>query len=85
MVLTDLPRSLTAPPTVAHDNVCDLKLTAKLNSFNILVCDQKTETADIRIQGKSIGSELNPTAPLSEGAFSPEEDVCLLERRKAPL
>ncbi|XP_077174397.1 intermembrane lipid transfer protein VPS13C isoform X2 [Paroedura picta] len=40
-----------APPTAAHDNVCDLKLTAKLNAFNVLVCDQKSETADIRIQG----------------------------------
>ncbi|KAL8196982.1 UNVERIFIED_CONTAM: Vacuolar protein sorting-associated protein 13C, partial [Gekko kuhli] len=40
-----------APPAVAHDNVCDLKLTAKLNAFNILVCDQKSDTADIRIQG----------------------------------
>ncbi|XP_060115875.1 intermembrane lipid transfer protein VPS13C isoform X1 [Heteronotia binoei] len=40
-----------APPTGARDDVCDLKLTAKLNAFNILVCDQKSDTADIRIQG----------------------------------
>uniref|UniRef100_A0A8C7E7K8 Vacuolar protein sorting 13 homolog C n=1 Tax=Naja naja TaxID=35670 RepID=A0A8C7E7K8_NAJNA len=33
------------------DDVFDLKLTAKLNAFNILVCDQKADIADIRIQG----------------------------------
>uniref|UniRef100_A0A8C5SHG1 Vacuolar protein sorting 13 homolog C n=1 Tax=Laticauda laticaudata TaxID=8630 RepID=A0A8C5SHG1_LATLA len=33
------------------DDAFDLKLTAKLNAFNILVCDQKADIADIRIQG----------------------------------
>ncbi|XP_053128095.1 intermembrane lipid transfer protein VPS13C isoform X2 [Hemicordylus capensis] len=39
------------PSSGAHDNVCDLKLTAKLKAFNILLCDQKCNIADIRIQG----------------------------------
>uniref|UniRef100_A0A670KG22 Vacuolar protein sorting 13 homolog C n=1 Tax=Podarcis muralis TaxID=64176 RepID=A0A670KG22_PODMU len=36
---------------VTHDGGFDLKLTAKLSAFNILVCDQKGDIADIRIQG----------------------------------
>nr|XP_056721786.1 intermembrane lipid transfer protein VPS13C [Euleptes europaea] len=40
-----------APPPATHDNVCDLKLTAHLNAFKVLVCDQKSDIADIRIQG----------------------------------
>ncbi|XP_064013497.1 intermembrane lipid transfer protein VPS13C isoform X2 [Pogoniulus pusillus] len=35
----------------AHDDVCELKLTAKLNTFSITVCDQTCGIADIRIQG----------------------------------
>ncbi|XP_031411140.1 vacuolar protein sorting-associated protein 13C isoform X2 [Meleagris gallopavo] len=35
----------------AHDNICELKLTANLNAFNISVCDQTCRIADIRIQG----------------------------------
>uniref|UniRef100_A0A8C6YIP6 Vacuolar protein sorting 13 homolog C n=1 Tax=Naja naja TaxID=35670 RepID=A0A8C6YIP6_NAJNA len=37
--------------SASPDDVFDLKLTAKLNAFNILVCDQKADIADIRIQG----------------------------------
>uniref|UniRef100_A0ACB8E5K2 Vacuolar protein sorting-associated protein 13C n=1 Tax=Sphaerodactylus townsendi TaxID=933632 RepID=A0ACB8E5K2_9SAUR len=40
-----------APPPAARDDVCDLMLTANLNAFNVLVCDQKSDIADIRIQG----------------------------------
>ena len=36
----------------AHDDICELKLTAKLNAFSITVCDQTCRIADIRIQGK---------------------------------
>uniref|UniRef100_A0A8C3T172 Vacuolar protein sorting 13 homolog C n=1 Tax=Chelydra serpentina TaxID=8475 RepID=A0A8C3T172_CHESE len=35
----------------AHKDVYDLKLTAKLNAFNVFVCDQKCNIADIKIQG----------------------------------
>uniref|UniRef100_K7FJM8 Vacuolar protein sorting 13 homolog C n=1 Tax=Pelodiscus sinensis TaxID=13735 RepID=K7FJM8_PELSI len=35
----------------ALDDVYDLKLTVKLNAFNVFVCDQKCNIADIRIQG----------------------------------
>ncbi|XP_074956200.1 intermembrane lipid transfer protein VPS13C isoform X1 [Phalacrocorax aristotelis] len=34
-----------------HDDVCELKLTAKLSAFNITVCDQTCRIADVRIQG----------------------------------
>ncbi|NXX88954.1 VP13C protein, partial [Centropus bengalensis] len=37
--------------SAAHDDVCELKLAAKLNAFNILVCDQTRSIADIRIRG----------------------------------
>lgn len=36
----------------AHDDICELKLTAKLSAFSIMVCDQTCRIADIRIQGK---------------------------------
>jgi len=36
----------------ASDDICELKLTAKLNAFSITVCDQTCRIADIRIQGK---------------------------------
>ncbi|EMP30306.1 Vacuolar protein sorting-associated protein 13C [Chelonia mydas] len=35
----------------AHEDVYDLKLTVKLNAFNVFVCDQKCNIADIKIQG----------------------------------
>lgn len=50
--LTDLFHYFIALPSVAHDNVCDLKFTAKLNAFSVLICDQQCDVADIRIQGK---------------------------------
>uniref|UniRef100_A0A8C0J7X0 Vacuolar protein sorting 13 homolog C n=1 Tax=Chelonoidis abingdonii TaxID=106734 RepID=A0A8C0J7X0_CHEAB len=34
-----------------HEDVYDLKLSAKLNAFHIFVCDQKCNIADIKIQG----------------------------------
>ncbi|XP_067327336.1 intermembrane lipid transfer protein VPS13C isoform X1 [Anolis sagrei] len=41
----------TAPVPAALDNVFDLKLTARLSAFNIWVCDQQGDIADMRIQG----------------------------------
>ncbi|XP_006831641.1 PREDICTED: vacuolar protein sorting-associated protein 13C isoform X1 [Chrysochloris asiatica] len=37
--------------SVSQSDVFDLKVIAELNSFNIFVCDQKCNIADIRIQG----------------------------------
>uniref|UniRef100_A0A8C3KV56 Vacuolar protein sorting 13 homolog C n=1 Tax=Chrysolophus pictus TaxID=9089 RepID=A0A8C3KV56_CHRPC len=37
--------------STTHDNICELKLTANLNAFNISICDQTCRIADIRIQG----------------------------------
>ncbi|XP_054859061.1 intermembrane lipid transfer protein VPS13C isoform X2 [Eublepharis macularius] len=53
-----------APSVVAHDSVCDLKLTAKLNAFNVLICDQKSDIADMRIQGleASLSSKTKETS-----------------------
>ncbi|XP_043837889.1 vacuolar protein sorting-associated protein 13C [Dromiciops gliroides] len=36
---------------ISHQDVFDLKVTAELNAFNIFVCDQKCNIADIRVQG----------------------------------
>ncbi|XP_076984207.1 intermembrane lipid transfer protein VPS13C isoform X2 [Tamandua tetradactyla] len=47
-------RSITAktePSNISQDDVFDLKVTAELNAFNVFVCDQKYNIADIRIQG----------------------------------
>ncbi|OXB82051.1 UNVERIFIED_CONTAM: hypothetical protein H355_004134 [Colinus virginianus] len=40
-----------ASGSTSHDDICELKLTANLNAFNISVCDQTCRIADIRIQG----------------------------------
>uniref|UniRef100_A0A669PLF2 Vacuolar protein sorting 13 homolog C n=1 Tax=Phasianus colchicus TaxID=9054 RepID=A0A669PLF2_PHACC len=40
-----------ASGSTTHDNICELKLTANLNAFNISICDQTCRIADIRIQG----------------------------------
>ncbi|XP_062998550.1 intermembrane lipid transfer protein VPS13C isoform X2 [Elgaria multicarinata webbii] len=53
-LLSEEPKTTLAKPVpvpAAQDNVFDLKLTAELSAFNILVCDQKGNIADIRIQG----------------------------------
>ncbi|XP_077774951.1 intermembrane lipid transfer protein VPS13C isoform X2 [Podarcis muralis] len=53
-LLSEEPKTVLAKPVsalVTHDGGFDLKLTAKLSAFNILVCDQKGDIADIRIQG----------------------------------
>ncbi|XP_074090395.1 intermembrane lipid transfer protein VPS13C isoform X2 [Macrotis lagotis] len=36
---------------ISHQDVFDLKATAELNAFNIFVCDQKCNIAEIRVQG----------------------------------
>ncbi|XP_027707786.1 vacuolar protein sorting-associated protein 13C [Vombatus ursinus] len=36
---------------ISHQDVFDLKVTAELNAFNIFICDQKCNIADIRVQG----------------------------------
>ncbi|KFP20127.1 Vacuolar protein sorting-associated protein 13C, partial [Egretta garzetta] len=43
------PRPVSS--NAAHDDICELKLTAKLSTFSITVCDQICKIADIRIQG----------------------------------
>nr|XP_020640413.1 vacuolar protein sorting-associated protein 13C isoform X1 [Pogona vitticeps] len=53
-LLSEEPRTVltkSACSAAAHGDVFDLKLTARLNAFNILVCDQKRNIADMRIQG----------------------------------
>lgn len=38
-------------PSTSEGDVFDLKVTAELNAFNIFVCDQKSNIADIKIHG----------------------------------
>ncbi|XP_075432218.1 intermembrane lipid transfer protein VPS13C isoform X2 [Ascaphus truei] len=40
-----------APGSTSREDAFDLKLSAKLNAFNIIVCDEKCNIADIKIQG----------------------------------
>ncbi|XP_068131864.1 intermembrane lipid transfer protein VPS13C isoform X2 [Hyperolius riggenbachi] len=49
-------RSITAKPdkTVSgskEENIIDMKLSATLNSFNVFICDETCNIADIKIQG----------------------------------
>ncbi|XP_037689727.1 vacuolar protein sorting-associated protein 13C isoform X2 [Choloepus didactylus] len=41
----------TVSSNVLQDDMFDLKATVELNAFNVFVCDQKCNIADIRIQG----------------------------------
>lgn len=38
-------------PSTSEGDVFDWKITAELNAFNIFVCDQKSNIADIKIHG----------------------------------
>ncbi|XP_008938924.1 PREDICTED: vacuolar protein sorting-associated protein 13C, partial [Merops nubicus] len=46
--------------SAAHDDICELKLTAKLNVFSITVCDQTCRIADIRVQGMDASVAMKP-------------------------
>ncbi|XP_068000131.1 intermembrane lipid transfer protein VPS13C isoform X2 [Melanerpes formicivorus] len=58
----------------AHDDVCELKLTAKLNTFSIAVCDQTCGIADIRIQGMDASVAMKPR---EINVFSRLEDIII--------
>nr|XP_051678303.1 intermembrane lipid transfer protein VPS13C isoform X2 [Oryctolagus cuniculus] len=46
--------------TVSQEDVFDLKVTAELNAFNIFVCDQNCNIADIRIHGMDTSISVKP-------------------------
>ncbi|XP_062482305.1 intermembrane lipid transfer protein VPS13C isoform X1 [Pezoporus occidentalis] len=58
----------------AHDDICELKLTAKLNAFSITVCDQTCSLADIRIQGMDASVVMKPK---KIKVFSRLEDIVI--------
>uniref|UniRef100_A0A8B9G2X3 Vacuolar protein sorting 13 homolog C n=1 Tax=Amazona collaria TaxID=241587 RepID=A0A8B9G2X3_9PSIT len=58
----------------AHDDICELKLTAKLNAFSITVCDQTCSIADIRIQGMDASVVMKPK---KIKVFSRLEDIVI--------
>ncbi|XP_032555500.1 vacuolar protein sorting-associated protein 13C isoform X1 [Chiroxiphia lanceolata] len=58
----------------AHDDICELKLTAKLNAFGITVCDQTCRIADIRIQGMDASVAMKPK---KIKVFSRLEDIVI--------
>ncbi|XP_010138739.1 PREDICTED: vacuolar protein sorting-associated protein 13C, partial [Buceros rhinoceros silvestris] len=62
------------PGNAAHDDICELKLTAKLNAFNITVCDQSCGIADIRIQGMDASVAMKPK---KTKVFSRLEDIVI--------
>ncbi|KAM4592302.1 intermembrane lipid transfer protein VPS13C isoform 6-T6 [Odontesthes bonariensis] len=46
-----LPAKLTAAASPADSQVVDLKVMVVLGAFNVLVCDQSCDMADIKVQG----------------------------------
>ncbi|KFP74234.1 Vacuolar protein sorting-associated protein 13C, partial [Acanthisitta chloris] len=62
------------PGDAALDEICELELTAKLNSFSILVCDQTCRIADIRIQGMDASIAVRPK---EIKVFSRLEDIVI--------
>uniref|UniRef100_A0A8C3VAB0 Vacuolar protein sorting 13 homolog C n=1 Tax=Catharus ustulatus TaxID=91951 RepID=A0A8C3VAB0_CATUS len=57
-----------------HDDVCELKVTAKLNAFSIAVCDQTCRIADIRIRGMDASLAKKPK---KIKVFSRLEDIVI--------
>ncbi|XP_061856365.1 intermembrane lipid transfer protein VPS13C isoform X2 [Colius striatus] len=57
-----------------YDDICELKLTAKLNAFNITVCDQTCRIAHIRIQGMDASVAMKPK---KIKVFSRLEDIVI--------
>ncbi|XP_055662929.1 intermembrane lipid transfer protein VPS13C isoform X2 [Falco peregrinus] len=62
------------PSNAARDDICELKLTAKLNAFGITVCDQTCSIADIRIQGMDASIAMKPK---KIKVFSRLEDIVI--------
>ncbi|NWI85207.1 VP13C protein, partial [Pitta sordida] len=60
--------------SAAHDDVCELRLTAKLNAFSITVCDQICRIADIRVQGMDASVVMKPK---KIKVFSRLEDIVI--------
>ncbi|XP_032336935.1 vacuolar protein sorting-associated protein 13C isoform X2 [Camelus ferus] len=50
----------TVSSSTSQDDVFDLKIIAELNAFNIFVCDQKCNIADIRIHGMDASVSVRP-------------------------
>uniref|UniRef100_A0A8C0MM02 Vacuolar protein sorting 13 homolog C n=1 Tax=Canis lupus familiaris TaxID=9615 RepID=A0A8C0MM02_CANLF len=46
--------------STSQDDVFDLKVIAELNAFNVFVCDQKCNIADIRIRGMDASISVKP-------------------------
>lgn len=44
----------------SQDDVFDLKIIAELNAFNVFVCDQKCNIADIKIHGMDASISMKP-------------------------
>ncbi|XP_058914527.1 intermembrane lipid transfer protein VPS13C isoform X3 [Kogia breviceps] len=61
--LTGESRSIIAKTVCSNtsqDDVFDLKVIAELNAFNVFVCDQKCNIADIRIHGMDASISVRP-------------------------
>ncbi|XP_006979356.1 intermembrane lipid transfer protein VPS13C isoform X1 [Peromyscus maniculatus bairdii] len=52
--------AIKAVPSTSEGDVFDLKITAELNAFNIFVCDQKSNIADIKIHGMDASISVKP-------------------------
>uniref|UniRef100_A0A8C6BAR6 Vacuolar protein sorting 13 homolog C n=1 Tax=Monodon monoceros TaxID=40151 RepID=A0A8C6BAR6_MONMO len=50
----------TVSSNTSQDDVFDLKVIAELNAFNVFVCDQKYNIADIRIHGMDASISVRP-------------------------
>ncbi|XP_069901006.1 intermembrane lipid transfer protein VPS13C isoform X2 [Globicephala melas] len=50
----------TVSNNTSQDDVFDLKVIAELNAFNVFVCDQKYNIADIRIHGMDASISVRP-------------------------
>ncbi|VFV25882.1 vacuolar protein sorting-associated [Lynx pardinus] len=49
-----------ASSNTSQDDVFDLKVIAELNAFNVFICDQKCNIADIRVRGMDASISVKP-------------------------
>ncbi|XP_077603856.1 intermembrane lipid transfer protein VPS13C isoform X1 [Crocuta crocuta] len=64
-----------ASSSTSRDDVFDLKVIAELNAFNVFVCDQKCNIADIRVRGMDASISVKPK---QTDMFARLEDIIVM-------
>ncbi|XP_057624264.1 intermembrane lipid transfer protein VPS13C isoform X2 [Chionomys nivalis] len=74
--------AIKAGPSTSEGDVLDLKVTAELNAFNIFVCDQKSNIADIKIHGMDASISVKPK---QTDVFARLENIIVMNVDSLPI